>query len=146
MFLLSKLKLPWCLASLLTELVHRSVDSITNALLGTQGQTMLPSNLSRKSLSLQLFLGSYFQVTHSKNLNRLTELGRRGKEKAAFAISYFRIVFPSSSKPITDKLLQALFASHKNGQIEVNFSTSKVIACLATEHQSKSASRKIDLT
>jgi len=146
-FLLSRLKLRGRLNSLPKELVHKSVDVIVNALLETKDQTILDAAV-RSFSEISIFAvvhGDYFQNTYTRILDRLTELGKKGKEKAVLAIGHFAVVFPSSHKPIVDELLQALFAFHENRQVEVNFAAGEAIACLAGGWQSKSVRGKVDI-
>ena len=146
-FLLSRLKLRGRLDSLPKELVHKSVDVIVNALLESKDQTTLDAAV-RSFSEISIFAvvhRDYFQNTYTKILGRLTELGKKGKEKAVLAIGHFAIVFPSSDKLIVEELLQALFAFHENRQAEVNFATGEAIACLAGGWRSKSVRGKVDI-
>ncbi|PWW76166.1 ARM repeat-containing protein [Tuber magnatum] len=146
-FLLSRLKLRGRLGSLPKELVHQAVDVVVNTLLETRDQTILDAAVQSFS-EISIFAvahGDYFEKTYPKILDRLTELGKKGKEKAVLAIGHLATVFPSSDKPIVDKLLQALFAFHENRQVEVNFATGEAIACLAGGWRSKSVRGKVDI-
>ncbi|CUS10715.1 unnamed protein product [Tuber aestivum] len=146
-FLLSRLKLRGRLGALPRELVYQAVGVVVNALLEARDQAILDAAVQSLS-EISIFAvvhGDYFLKTYPRILDRLTELAKKGKEKAVLAIGYLGIVFPSSDKPIVDKLLQALFAFHENRQVEVNFATGEAIACLAGGWRSKSVRGKVDI-
>lgn len=145
-YLLARLKLRGRLNVLPKHTVLKAVDAIVNALLEARDQTVLDAAIQSFS-EICVFAvvdGEYFENTHSKILTRLSELGKKGKEKAILAIGYFSVVFPSD-QTIVDGLLKALFAFHENRQVEVNFATGEAIACVAGGWQCKAIRGKVDL-
>jgi proteasome component ECM29 len=145
-YLLARLKLRGRLHVLPKDTVLKAVDTVVNALLEVRDQAVLDAAIQSFSeiCVFAVVEGEYFRDTHSRILTRLSELGKKGKEKAILAIGYFSIVFPSSSS-IVDGLLEALFAFHENRQVEVNFTTGEAIACVAGGWHCKAIRGKVDL-
>lgn len=146
-YILSRLKLRGRVGVLEKNTIDKGVGVIVTTLLGARDQMVLDAAITAFSeICVFGVVDDKYFSNSEKILDRLTELGKKGKEKAILAMGYFAIVFPGEgSEGVVQKILEKLFSMHENRQIEVNFATGEAVAAVAGGWQSKGVKGKIDL-
>lgn len=149
-YLLARLKLRGRSDILEKAAIERGVLVIVTALLGARDQMVLDAAITAFSeiCVFGVVNGEYFTNNLGKILERLVELGKKGKEKAILAMGYFAIIFPKDEDDksgVVQKILEKLFLMHENRQVEVNFATGEAVAAVAGGWQSKGVRSKVDL-
>lgn len=158
-YLLARLSLRGRLDVLDPETITRCIDIIIAALLEARDQMVLDAAITSFSeiCIFGVLSGNRLEKSKSDNIiERLGELGKKGKEKAILTLGYFSIIFhdievaessdgEGKGDNTVQNILETLFSLHENRQIEVNFATGEAVASVAGGWESKGVKAKVDL-